>query len=165
MKEADRRDEFELSTRLKSGDEEAFRLIFARHSSQVYRVTFHYINNREESLEITQEVFMKLWINHHKLIPELPLIPYLIKISKNIILNKVKRKLIERAYFQTLEFQSYDKAESLENQLQFEEVKTLIEDQVNLFPNKRKEIFILSREQGLSNREIAKKLKLSERTV
>jgi len=165
MKEADRREEFELLTRLKSGDEAAFRLFFTKHSGQVYRVAYHYLGYREESLEITQEVFMKLWVNRHKLMPELPLIPYLIKIAKNIILNKAKRKLLERAYLQNLEFQPYDKAESLENQLHFTEVKTLVEEQVNQFPNKRKEIFILSRNQGLSNREIAIKLHVSERTV
>ncbi len=165
MKEEDRRDEFELLTRLKSGDEAAFRLIFTKHSGQIYRVAYHYLNQRDESLEIAQDVFMKLWVNHSKLIPELPLIPYLIKIAKNIIFNKAKRKLLERAYFQHLEFQPYDKAESLEDQLYYTEIKALVEDQVSQFPNKRKEIFTLSRNLGLSNREIATKLQLSERTV
>lgn len=165
MKEEDRRDEVALLTSLKFGDESAFRLIFTKHSGQVYRVANHYLRNRDESLEITQEVFMKLWINRDNLTPDLPIIPYLIKIAKNTIFNKTKRKLLERAYFQNHVFPANNNVESLENQLYYQEVKTLIDDQVNQLPEKRQEIFILSRNHGLTNREIADKLKLSERTV
>ena len=53
----------------------------------------------------------------------------------------------------------------MENQLEFEEIKTRIDQIVVKLPKKRQQIFILSRTNGLSNKEISDQLNISEKTV
>jgi RNA polymerase sigma-70 factor (ECF subfamily) len=150
---------------LKKGNEDAFELLFKKYSGRLYYVAFKYLNDREETLEIVQEVFYKVWLNHQNIRPELPFIPYLSRIAKNLIINQSKRKLIENAFLLQLENNNNDGTGQTENQVIFSEISSLVEKFVNEFPEKRKEIFILSRKKGLTNKEIAVRLNISESTV
>ncbi len=150
---------------LKRGSEESFELLFKKYSGRLYYVAFQYLNDREETLEIVQEVFYKIWINHSKLQPELPFVPYLIRIAKNLIINQSRRKLVENAYLQTIQNGNSDFNNETDDHLQYSEIKDMINELVNKFPTKRKEVFLLSRSKGLTNKEISSKLNISESTV
>jgi RNA polymerase sigma-70 factor (family 1) len=150
---------------LMSGSEEAFDLLFKKYSGRLYYVAYQYLNDREETLEIIQEVFYRVWINHSKIKPDLPFVPYLSRIAKNLIINQSKRKLIENAYLQSLGNGSAYFGKDTEDQVQFLEIRQLVNDLVDKFPKKRKEVFLLSRNKGLSNKEISEKLSISESTV
>ncbi|MCG8311272.1 MAG: RNA polymerase sigma-70 factor [Cytophagales bacterium] len=150
---------------LKQGNEDAFELLFKKYSGRVYFVAFQYLNDREDTLEIVQEAFFKIWMNHKKIKPDLPFIPYLTRIAKNLIINRSKRKLIENAYIQTLESVHDKKSIQTEDQVLFCEVREIVNNLIEQFPEKRKEVFLLSRAKGLTNKEIAEKLDISESTV
>lgn len=165
MSPQNKHDDHFLLEALKRGNEDAFELLFKKYSGRLYYVAFKYLNDREETLEIVQEVFYKVWLNHQNIRPELPFIPYLSRIAKNLIINQSKRKLVENAYIINLETSNSFGSGQTENQVIFSEVSSLVEKLLNEFPDKRKEIFILSRKKGLSNKEIALKLNISESTV
>lgn len=148
---------------LKRGNEDAFELLFKKYSGRLYFVAFQYLNDRDETLEIVQEVFYKVWLNHKNIKPELPFIPYLVRIAKNLVINQSKRRLIENAYLQSLELRN--DVRQTEDHVLFTEVRQIIDKLVDEFPEKRQEIFLLSRRNGLTNKEIAEKLSLSESTV
>jgi RNA polymerase sigma-70 factor (ECF subfamily) len=57
-------DDIFLLEALKRGNEDAFELLFKKYSGRLYYVAFQYLNDREETLEIVQEVFFKIWLNH-----------------------------------------------------------------------------------------------------
>lgn len=158
-------DDVKVLQELKLGDEMAFKSLFQKYSGRLYNVAYGYLGNREETLEIVQEAFIKVWLNHQSIQPDLPFIPYLVRISKNLIINKAKRKLVEMAYLNTLETGPFVANFSTENQVLFSEVNGLVNQIINVFPEKRKEIFTLSRKKGLTNQEIATRLKISESTV
>jgi RNA polymerase sigma-70 factor (ECF subfamily) len=148
---------------LKNGDEEAFELLFKKYSGRIYYVAFQYINDRDEAEEIVQEVFYRVWIHQKDLRSDLPFPPYLVRIAKNLIINKSKRKIVERAYLNSLTSDAAD--QETENTVQFSEIKSILDELIEKLPEKRKEVFLMSRSKGLTNREIAHHLNISESTV
>lgn len=150
---------------LKHGSEEAFQALFNKYASRLYFIAMRYLNDKEESEEIVQEVFYKVWVNHKTIEPELPFIPFLVRIAKNMIFNQSKHKIVQNAYFNHLSSSFVDRNKQTEEHILFNEVKKIIDQYIESFPPKRKETFILSRQQGLSNNEIAEKLNVSVRTV
>lgn len=150
---------------LQKGSEDAFKTLFNTYSKRLYHVAFQYLNDREETLEIVQEVFFRVWLHHASINPEVPFVPYLIRIAKNMLINKSKRKLVENAYMSYLEYKNETVSFPTEDQVLFAEVSEIVKSLIDKFPPKRKEIFILSRHGGMSNREIAQKLQISESTI
>ena len=154
-----------LLAALKDGNEEAFEILFNKYSGRLYFVTKQYINDHDEILEIVQEVFYKVWMNHSNIKPELPFVPYLSRIAKNLIINQSKRQIIENSYLHSLDKDQLNKREETSEQVQFNEVRKIINSVIGEFPPKRKEVFLLSRNKGLAIKEISQELNISVSTV
>lgn len=150
---------------LKSGDEQSFRKLFEKYSSQVFNVSFSYLQSEAESEEIVQEVFFKIWLHRERTIPEAPFTPYLIRIAKNLLVNRSKRRLVEEAYLLYLERSSLNRHLDAQDKMQFDEIRKITTDYIETLPEMRKMIFKMSRNESLSNKEISQKLNISERTV
>ena len=88
-----------------------------------------------------------------------------VKIGKNLIFNQSKKRLHQFAYKKY--FLSTKNIESFETEetVFLGELEDLIRVEVELFPPKRQEVYILSREKGLTTREIAIKMNISTSTV
>ena len=79
--------------------------------------------------------------------------------------SRSKHQLVEQAYMQYLEHLPKQASSSTENNIQFQEIKKITDDYIETLPEVRKEVFKLSRVESLSNKEIAQKLNVSERTI
>jgi RNA polymerase sigma-70 factor (ECF subfamily) len=154
-----------LLAALKNGNEEAFELLFNKYSGRLYHVAKQYVYDHDEILEIVQEVFFKVWANHSKIKPELPFVPYLARIAKNLLINQSKRQIIERSYLNSLSKEDYIENEQATGQTHYNEVSNIVDTVVESFPTKRQEVFLLSRKKGLSIKEISRELGISESTV
>lgn len=150
---------------VKKGDEKAFTILFNRYAGRLYQVTLKYTINTATAEEVVQEVFTKIWVNRNQLVPDLPFVPYLITISRNLIYNKAKRKLLEIAYIKYKTQVHNPRNNATQDEIYFHELERLLQKGVEEMPRKRKVIFKLSRERGYRNKEIAKALNISERTV
>ena len=139
--------------------------MFDRYASQLYHVALKYTGTPDKAEDIVQETFVKVWIYRERLQPHLPFVPYIIRISKNLVINKSKKRLHEQAYMRYKALVNTDIGDTTENQVFLKELKDLLEIKVSQLPEKRKIIYRMSREQGLTNREIAEKLVVSESTV
>jgi DNA-directed RNA polymerase specialized sigma24 family protein len=67
--------DFELITRIKVGDEAAFRLVFDSYSSKLYYFSLKFLKDKESCQEVVQEVFTSLWVNREKLDAQYPIAP------------------------------------------------------------------------------------------
>lgn len=154
-----------LLNAVKEGQKKAFNMLFDRYASRLYHIALKYVGKPDEAEEVVQEVFVKVWVNRDRLKPHLPFVPYLIRISKNLVINKSKKRLHEEAYIRYKSLINTKPHHTTENQVVLKELQDLLEIKVAQLPEKRKQIYRLSREQGLTNREIAEKLVVSESTV
>ncbi len=60
--------EEELVYQLKQESQDAFNRIYNMYSARLYAYCMQYVKSREDTEEIVQDVFIKLWINRHSII-------------------------------------------------------------------------------------------------
>ena len=155
----------DLIGRLKKDDKEAFNLLFYMYADKLFKFSLTFFNDEAEAEEIVQEVFLKIWIKRHAIKDPFSFNAYIYTIAKNMIFNNLKKNVYKRKY-ESYQYNTKQRHEnSTENEVIYEETKQRIEVALNKLPKKRKEIFLMSRRDGLKNREIAEKLDISIKTV
>jgi RNA polymerase sigma-70 factor (ECF subfamily) len=150
---------------LRQGDANAFEKLFFNFADRIYYFALRYMRNQHDAEEIVQEVFVKLWENRENLNLELSFSGYLFTIARNTIFNQNRKKVNEQAYHDYVRNYLETYSCKTEDDLIYADIKSLIDKVVEELPPQRKLIYKLSRESGLSYREIAQQLNLSERTV
>ncbi len=157
--------EIELIKAFKTGDAKAFKLLFDRYHERVYSFIFSLLKSREDTQEVVQETFLKIWENREHFWEDYPFESLLFRIAKNTSLNYIRKK-VNRAVFEKHSGFLGDLLENpADHYILFQETQSIIETILNGLPQKRKEIFLLQKVEGLSRQEIAKKLGISIITV
>lgn len=154
-----------LIRRIKSDDHEAFREIYDRYKYRVFSFAGRYLNDKSDIEEIIQEIFVKLWKTRSRIKEDLPLYNYLFTITRNTILHKKQKQINEKKYLEYLKIYYSITTLSTQNEVQFKEAREKVDMAIRNLPPKRREIFLLNRNEGLTYREIAEKLNLSIKTV
>ena len=85
--------EEELVYQLKQESQDAFNRIYNMYSARLYAYCMQYVKSREDTEEIVQDVFIKLWINRHSIIHGELLSAFIFKIAKNQIINRYKSRI------------------------------------------------------------------------
>ncbi len=157
--------EIELIKAFKKGDAKAFEKLFQKYHKKLYSFLFHLLNSKEDTEEIIQETFLKIWETREHFWEEYPFESLLFRIARNTSLN-YNRKRVNRVVFEkNVGFITHLSEESADQYLLFKETQDIIETILNGLPPKRKEIFLLQKVEGLSRKEIAEKLQISVITV
>lgn len=160
-----KKDEKILLQCLIKGDRLAFEKIFQLYSERIYYFTIKYINNREDAEEITQEVFVKLWNRREAIKTELSFSSYLFMIAKNAVIDVLRKKQKEAALAEGLKQKGEGHLSPADNSLEYKELSSIVQHAINNLPEKRRQIFLMIREEELSYKEIAEKLSISTKTV
>jgi len=147
------------------GDDMAFTRLFERYSDVTYGFAIAYTKIAESAEEIVQEVFLKLWVSRDKL-SEIQSFPdHLFIITRNHIIDFLRKNLREKKYQQQLVRHFKDVSFSPEQQLIFKETGEMVEKAVAMLPPQQQVIYRLRRNEGLPLEEIAFKMNLSRLTV
>ena len=155
----------ELIEDLRKGDVEAFDLVYEKYAQKLYAFSLKYLKSVEESEELVQSVFLKLWENQQNLKKGTSFQSYLFTIAYNEICNLFRRREYQKKFVveKMTEFQeSYD---AVENKMDYQSVLQQVETIIAKLPEKQKIAFIKSRLEGKSTKEIASELALSPGTV
>jgi RNA polymerase sigma-70 factor (ECF subfamily) len=154
----------ELFLLLKENDEKAFEALYDRYWDKLLTQAFFKLNVREDAEEIVQEVFLNIWRKRHTIHLRNTFNTYISSIVKYEILSKIAiqkdKKIIgteDRLYF----VEDHTTCQFIDYQL----LQDQIESTVQSLPDKCKLVFKLSRNTGLSEKDIAKKLNISIKTV
>ena len=91
----------ELMQLYQVGNEEAFRQLYSRHASMVLGFIKSKIRNTEKAHDIFQEVFVKVHKSKHLYNRTLPFLPWLFTITKNAIVDEVRKSKNEKLHTQT----------------------------------------------------------------
>jgi RNA polymerase sigma-70 factor (ECF subfamily) len=157
--------EIQLIKAFKKGDAQAFKSLFDRYHKRLYSFLYSLLKSKEDTEEIVQETFLKIWESREQFWEDYPFESLLFRIARNTSLN-YNRKKVNRAVFEKHFGFFADLSEgSADQYILFQETQNIIETILNGLPSKRKEIFLLQKVEGLSRQEIAEKLGISVITV
>ncbi len=157
--------EFELIQKLKAGDSAAFETLFGLYAGKLFYFVNKYLDLKEEAEEIVQDVFLNLWKHKKEIRSEKAFKSYLYQIALNNIRNYFNKKLVQEKHKQLIAQNYLFEKASDADELDYESVIKKVDQLIDQLPSKRKEIFLLSRKEGLDISEIANYLNISEATV
>ena len=143
-------------------DEKTFEFIFRSHYAQLASFAIGYVGDKDEAEEIVQETFSKIWTRHEILEIKTSIKSYLYGAIRNACLNYLKHQAIKQKY---VERQSGMNPSQTTDFLELDELTEKIKKGMDKLPKKCREIFELSRYEGLRYQEIADHLGLSIKTV
>lgn len=154
-----------LLSRLKNGQSEAFDELYHMYSPRIYNFAYSTLFNKSLAEDITQSCFVKVWERREELDVSKCFSSYLYTIAKNLVYRESERQVLEARYFESVRKPVPNDTPGIEESIHLEFMQKQIHDLVEDLPEVRKKIFIMSRMRGYSNKEIASKLSISERTV
>jgi RNA polymerase sigma-70 factor (family 1) len=157
--------EHDLLMSIARGNEDAFRSLFVLLRDKVYSYSFHFTRSVFTAEEITQEVFLKIWVNRESL-PEINSIEaWIVTVTRNLCFNQLKKKALEQKIKNSIINSEAEGEENVDNYIFYkDQLKRLGEAIEQLSPQQRL-IFRLNRDQGMKNEEIARQLNISTNTV
>jgi len=155
-----------LIRKLRTGDERAFHMIYTQLHERIYHFTLTFLKDTELSKEITQEVFLHLWLNKEKLLEELPLYPFLFTKARQLIIDAFRKStVIKRVMEQLFDSENLFQTNNTEDKVLWNDLNRITADILSHLPLQQQKVFRMSRIDGLSYEEIAKELSISKNTV
>jgi RNA polymerase sigma-70 factor (family 1) len=148
---------------LSKGNILAFNQLYKGYSSRLYRFALGYMKSEAEAEEIVQDVFTTIWEKRADLKEELSFKSFLFTIA----FNKIKKHFRARTYL--AEYFKSEAGDDLDmnttQEVSYDSLYQFLLKIVDQLPERRKEIFIKSRFEGLSIKEISEEMKISHKTV
>ena len=154
-----------LFSLLKQGNKPAFDTLFRKYYVRLCRFAYTLLHSQVSAEETVQDVFVRLWEQRQQISINTSILAYLYASVKNQSMNELKKDKIRRHHEnEFLLYASYTEDSAINDQAE-EKLKRAIENACQLLPPKCREIFELSRKEGLTYEEIADYLDISKKTV
>jgi len=157
--------------RLSKEDQKAFQELFEHYHVSLFYYACKFVD-QNAARDIVQEAFLFIWQNRKQLMVTTTLNGYLFGVIRNMCLKQLRNqsangKMLsaDDLYLTTQELNFYQKEPEAINSLIEKELDGKLEEALAKLPPKCLEVFLLSRKEGLKNREIASQLEISEKAV
>lgn len=154
-----------LILQLKQGSHKAFDKIYQMYAKRLYAYSLQFTKYPEESEEIVQDVFVKLWMNREKIRQENTLRSLLFIMAKYHIINAFRSRVNQPVYEEYINYREEMSDNNICRHLEYQEFVAKFKKAIQTLPVTQQKVIILSRMKQFSNKEIAEKLALSEQTV
>ncbi|HEV2481312.1 MAG TPA: sigma-70 family RNA polymerase sigma factor [Puia sp.] len=155
----------ELLLRISQGDARAFRQLFAAYSGKVYALAIKLTKDAEQAKDLTQEIFVRLWVKRGQLGGVYHFQGFLTTIALNLIRNHFRRKVLDIGNEAFLVNYFEESAMAPDRAMEFKEFQCMVQEAVDHLPPQLNRSFTLSRMAGMSHAEIARQMELSPLTV
>ncbi|PIF29689.1 RNA polymerase sigma-70 factor (ECF subfamily) [Flavobacterium sp. 9] len=164
MKSEDYNDNDILIESLKNGDEKAYTYLIDTYHHKLCVYANSLVKNVYSAEDIVQNVFIKVWEQRTRLKTNHAIKSFLYKLVYNEFIDLYRKNQslfsLEKSYYDALNsIVLEDDSESLQH------VINVVNKEIQNLPPKCKEVFILSKKEGLTNIEIAEHLDVSIKTV
>jgi len=154
-----------LISRIANDDPTAFELLFQQFHKRVYAFAITLVPTTQDAEEIVQNVFIAIWNQRKHLSISASFISYLFGIVRHMVYESVQKKLQHEAFVEYFLEHNQEYSFITEEEVLFRELEETLQKLIQNLPERRREIFVLSRIEGLSYKEISAKLGISENTV
>jgi RNA polymerase sigma-70 factor (ECF subfamily) len=165
------RDDAELVTRIRAGDQAAFESVFHAYTRQLCAFAFRYVGSREAAAELVQDVFLWIWQQRDRWEVHGAVRSYLYRAVRNRALDFLKHEGVERRWAQEVEAGTRDGMAvgqgptPPDRALDIKMLAAALEGALADVPERRREIFLLRWKHGMSYAEIGVQLGISPKTV
>lgn len=163
--EASLNEEQQLITKVKEGDQAAWDYIARTYYQPLFGYVMSMVRERESAEELVQDVFVNFWAKREKINITTSLKAYLYRAARNHTLNFIKRRNFELNYQRSLAERMTRYHNDTEQTFHFSELEKRLNESIQALPEKRKEIFMMSRFEDLTYKEIATALDIPVRQV
>lgn len=155
-----------LLTELKNGSFHAFERLYNMYSGKLYNFIMRISSgNQYMAEEVVKSAFIRVWEVRERVEPESSFISFLCTIAKNLLMNMYQRQTVEYVYNEYLKNTGVDRDSQTEESIDLRFLNEYIDSLAEELPAQRKKIFILSKRQNYTNKEIAEMMGISESTV
>jgi len=155
----------QLVSLLIQDDEAAFRALYEKYWQRMLIKAFTQLNSQEDAEEVVQDAFINLWKRRSRLRLKFSFHTYIAAVVRYEVMARIALNK-SRAYVALEEEQLQSMADDATRQwLAFDDLCDEIERTVKALPEKCQLVFRLSREKGLSDKQIAEHLDISQKTV
>jgi RNA polymerase sigma-70 factor (family 1) len=155
----------ELTGLLKSGNRAAFSEIYNRYWDGLYIHCLKMLKDESEAQDLVQELFISLWEKSNELDLKVNVAGYLYVTARHRVLNAIRKRNNYDKFIENLSDYIVVLDGSILDQISEKELSAAIDNEIENLPDKMKAVFICSRKEYLSHREIAEKLGISDKTV
>ena len=157
--------DLELILLINQEEEQAFTEIYNRYWEKMASYAVRLTKSEEEAADIVQEIFVSLWNRRTTLTVKSTLGAYLIRSTRNLCLRYIERNINTSDFLDKITEQAVDNSLNIEESISLKELQDNIDLGIAKLPKKMREVYLLSRDEQLSYREIAEKLNIAEGTV
>ncbi len=155
-----------LVARAQTGDVAAFEVLVRQYRNEVYALSYHFLRNREEAWDVSQEVFIKAYRSIKKFRGEAGFKTWLMRITANHCKDFLKKRRLQTAPIETaLPGDAPSGEADPSDSLAAKELGAAIDSAVAALPEKHRAAFVLREYQGLSYQEMAEVMECSLGTV
>ncbi|WP_179333184.1 RNA polymerase sigma factor [Winogradskyella costae] len=159
------RDNTKLIEALKSGNTNAYTFLVKQYNQKLCVYAFSLSHDHDLAQDIVQNVFIRTWQQRHKLKSEFVIHRFLYKLTYNEFIDQYRKMkstmVLEKKYIDALD----TILEEEDNKPRFEKLIDLVKTEIENLPPKCKQTFLLSKQEGLTNIEIAEYQNVSIKTV
>jgi len=143
------------------GDQEAFRQIYEAYHKKIYRLIYRYCNDPEETLDLTQEVFIRVYKGISNFRSECSFETWIYQIAINTVTSAMRKS----KPYESLNHLQTDKSEQADVYLEIQELEQHIERSISILPESLRMAFILTAVEHLPYAEVEKILGISIEAV
>ncbi|MDR1668117.1 MAG: RNA polymerase sigma-70 factor [Bacteroidales bacterium] len=155
----------ELVVLLSGGSGGAFEELYARYKTRLLYFCNRFMKNKSESEDILQDIFIQIWETRDSLNPDLSFAAYLHTLARNRILNLFRQRDIHERFARATRMNCPEEDHQTETEIIDRDYAELMKKALETLSPRQKEIFLLSRRQELTYKEISKMLNISVFTV
>lgn len=148
---------------LRNDPEKAMQYLFQKYYSPMCDVVYRVLQDRSISEDIVQEVFMEVWRKRNDITFSSSITGYLKRSCVNRSLNHIRRNKFAYDEESALAFQYTE--EHIENRIESQDLQEIINQSIESLPDRCREVFMLSRFENMSYKEIGDALEISVKTV
>ena len=154
-----------LMQEIKADNMFAFDLLYKKYCKKVYKFGNSILKSTEEAENLTQDVFLSLWENRHKVEKDLSIKSYIFTITYNSAISTLRKKVRESEFVEYLKSLQEIREEPVYAGLEYKELTNKLEKIINELPRRQKEVYLMHRVEGLKYIEVAELLNISVNTI
>lgn len=153
------------ANRIQCGDRTAFKKLFRTYAEPLGGFVKQYTDSPEIAEELVQDLFLKIWEDRAQWSPTVSVKSYLYTAARNLAIDYLKHERVVDQWREESHQDGLSTSQPPDKRLDHKQLRQAVRKAVDQLPKRRRHVFKLSRQHGLTYREIATVLDISIHTV